>query len=239
MSSFAQVVAEHFPGTMTEAEFVSRSHTALNRMGFTDDNTIACVAVCRDEITRSLMDQVHEAWGEAFNFASLGGMVFLGKTGFNAAHHHAPVERGRERYVYFGMAHIGIGPDGEIGWCERLGRPGVSTACGALAGVLAELESGHIHTEIDPDDREQSLLKTRILRRLKWGEPPSLLRLTRLAYEIIRHDLHRMVDLTVDTDRADYGCLIGIQIHGRNRQQYVWPGEMFAVVDGERFEIAL
>ncbi|CAF4120736.1 unnamed protein product, partial [Rotaria sordida] len=29
-------------------------------------------------------------WGQAFICGSLGGMLFCGKTGFSAAHHHAP-----------------------------------------------------------------------------------------------------------------------------------------------------
>lgn len=59
-------------------------------------------------------------------------MLFLGKTGFLAAQHHAPNEEGRERYVYFALPHIGVDAKGEIGRHDRPGRLQPSHACGAL-----------------------------------------------------------------------------------------------------------
>lgn len=47
------------------------------------------------------MNRLHNAWNGAFNFSSLARMLYLGVTGFQAAHHHAPNPDGRERYVYF------------------------------------------------------------------------------------------------------------------------------------------
>lgn len=109
MPSFQESLAHHFPGAVTEAAMVARSLEVLATHGFTADNAIACVGVCRDELCRSLVWTVREAWGEAFNFSSLGGMLTLGTAGFTAAHYHAPIVDGRERYVYFVMPHIEIG----------------------------------------------------------------------------------------------------------------------------------
>jgi hypothetical protein len=236
---FQQALDQHFPGTVTEEQFVSGTLAAMQKLGFTADNTIACVGVCRDEVCRSLVVRALDAWGEAFNFSSLAGMLFLGKTGFSAAHHHAPTENGRERYVYFAMAHIGIGPNGEIGWCERLGRTDESYACGALWGFKGELEAGVVNAARDQDDIEQSILKSRMLKKLEWGEKPDFVRLTKVAYEVIREDLERMIDLTVDRSLADYGVLTGIQIHAEGRKQYIWPGELYTVVQGEKRSLSL
>jgi len=239
LMGFQGALEEHFPGAVTEQQFVSRTYTLMRPLGFTADNTIACVGVCRDEVCRSLVVRALECWGEAFNFSSLAGMLFLGRTGFNAAHHHAPTENGRERYVYIAMAHMGLGPNGEIGWCERAGRSDESHACGALWDFKDELEAGRVNADLDPYDVEQSLLKARILKRLRWGEKPNFVRLTRIAYDVIREDLERMVRLTVDQKRADFGVLTGIQVHAPGRRQYIWPGEMYAVVRGEKQTLSL
>jgi len=237
--NFQQALDIHYPGTISEADFVKSSYDALGGHGFNDKNTIACVGVCRDEVTRSLLDRIQEAWGEAFNFSSLGGMLFLGKTGFSAAHNHAPVDDGRERYVYFAMAHTAIDEKGEIGVCHRPGRPGSSVACGALEAFRQEMLEGNLSLELDLDDVEQSLLKHRLFRKIRYGDVPELVTLTKIAHGVILEDLERLVELTVDTSVSDYAILSGIQIHGPDREQYVWPGAMYVVVNGRLTELVL
>lgn len=237
--SFEAALDEHFPGTLPQADYIDRSHRALEKHGFREDNSIACVGVCRDEICRPLVLGVWNTWGEAFNFSSLAGMLNLGRTGFGAAHAHAPLVEGRERYVYVQMPHIGIGPGGEIGQCQRIGQPGTSVACGALAAFRSELETGSVDATLDPDDLEQSLLKQRLIKRLPWGSKPDLVTVTKLAGEIILADLEHMIELTVDRDKADYAVLTGVQIHGPDNAPFVWPGKSYAVVGAERFSLRL
>ena len=237
--NFRQMLDAHFPGTISEADFVRSSYEALYSHGFSDENTIACVGVCRDEITRSLVDRIQKAWGEAFNFSSLGGMLFLGRTGFSAAHHHAPVNDGRERYVYFAMAHIAIDDDGNIGVCYRPGRPEASGACGALIAFRQEMLDGGLNLELDLDDIEQSLLKHRLFRKIRYGDFPDLVELTKIAYEVILEDLERLVGEMVNTTVSDYAIISGIQIHGTDKEQYVWPGVKYVVKNGQRDELVL
>ncbi|MFQ5651249.1 MAG: hypothetical protein ACE5IY_15025 [bacterium] len=239
MMNFRQALDAHFPGTISEADFVRSSYDALNVHGFNEENTIACVGVCRDEMTRSLVDSIQKTWGEAFNFSSLGGMLFLGKTGFFAAHHHAPVDGGRERYAYFAMAHIAIDEAGRIGVCHRPGRPGSSGACGALIAFRQEMLDGRLNLALDLDDIEQSLLKHRLFRKIRYGDLPDLVALTKIAYEVILEDLGHLVELTVDTAVSDYALLCGIQIHGPDKQLVVWPGAMYVVINGQRDELVL
>ena len=234
--AFHDVLDHHFPNAMPAVEFVTQTYRALVRHGFSEANAIACVGVCRDELTHPLVDKIERVWGEAFNFSSLAGMLFLGKTGFSAAHHHAPTANGRERYVYYVLPHIAIGPQGEIGRCGRPGRSEPSNACGALIAFQQELASGHVKLELDPDDIEQSLLKQRLFRRLTYGDVPGLITLTYLAHAVIREDLERMIALTVDPARSDYAVLTGIQIHGPDGADYVWPGTLYAVVSAQRYE---
>lgn len=217
---------------MSEADFVKSSYASLSQYGFSGENTIACVGVCRDEITRSLVNEIQTVWGEAFNFSSLGGMLFLGKTGFSAAHHHAPVVDGRERYVYVAMPHIAIDAEGTVGVCYRPGRHEKSGACGALIAFQQNMGDRSFSFSPDPDDVEQSLLKQRLFRKIAYGETPDLVELTRLAYDVILEDLEHMISLTVNPSTSDYAILSGIQIHGPDKRQLVWPGMMAAVVNG-------
>jgi hypothetical protein len=234
VGSFQQVIDQHFQGTLSEAAFVERSREALTPLGFSAENTIACVGLCRDEICRPLVARVGEGWGEAFNFSSLAGMLFLGKTGFGAAHGHAPRIGGRQRYLYLVAPHIAIGQEGVCGECHRIGQTGPSHACGALCGFLGELEAGRADAALDPDDIEQSLLKARLLQHLHWGQVPTLVELTRLTHDVILADLERMIDLTVDTETADYAVLSGVQIHGPEGAALFWPKMQYAVIQGTR-----
>ncbi len=236
---FQQALNLHFPQALSEEAFIQRSYDALLRHGFNGQNSIACVSVCRDEITRSLVDSIQAVWGEAFNFSSLGGMVFLGKTGFTAAHHHAPADQGRERYVYFAMAHIAIGKRGQVGICNRAGRSGPSGACGALIAFREEILKGRLNIELDMEDIEQSLLKQRLLTKIPYGEIPDLVKLTQITYRVIVEDFQHMVKLTVNPAANDYAILSGIQIHGPECAQYVWPGEMYVMKAGERSLLVL
>ncbi len=228
----------YFPGAVPEAVFVSQTRQALRALGFTPQNSIACVSICRDERTSPLVLKIYEAWGEPFNFASLAGMLFLGKTGFSAAYQHAPQLDGRERYVHFAMPHIAFSESGEIGLFQRPGRDQPSGACGALMAFQAELAAGTLNLELDPDDVEQSLLKQRLFREMRYGDVPDLVSLTRLAQQVILTDLKRMIALTVNPEVSDYAVLSGIQIHASDYSDYIWPAEMFAVVNGQRHELS-
>ena len=138
--SWETSMTREFPETVPQNRFVARSYEALHRHGFRAENTIAFASVCRDEVTLSLVEDIENTWGEVFMFSSLGGMLTLGKTGFLAAQQHAPVdEGGRERYVYYALPHIAIGPHGEFGVYFRPGRPKASHACGALMAFQHEL----------------------------------------------------------------------------------------------------
>ena len=50
----------------------------------------------------------------------------------------------KERYVFFSFPHIAIDAQGKIGNISRPGRPGASSACGALKGALAEISANGI-----------------------------------------------------------------------------------------------
>jgi len=237
MADFDSLLQETFPGAVPEAEFVRNTFQALVAHGFTAENTIACLAVCRDEVCQPLATLVTETWGEAFNFSSLAGMIFLGRAGFRAAHAHGPEEGGRQRFVYVAMAHIGLGETGKLGDCRRPGLPNLSHACGALCALHCEIKGGRLDFGFDPDDSEFSLLRRRMARALGWGTVPSLLQLTEAAERVIVEDLERMIELTLDQECADHAVLSGLLIHGPEQKNFVRPGVCYGVVEGKRVEV--
>jgi Limiting CO2-inducible proteins B/C beta carbonyic anhydrases len=109
--NFEDTLATHFPATVTDGEYASRSYAALRAQGFQLTNTFAGVGLCRDEITLPLSGKIREAWGKAFNISSLAGMLFLG----TVALHHAPDNDQGTRHIYFAMPHIGINSGGVTG----------------------------------------------------------------------------------------------------------------------------
>ena len=236
--SWETSMTREFPEAVPQGRFIARSYEGLHGHGFRAENTIAFACVCRDEITLPLVEDIEKTWGESFIFSSLGGMVILGKTGFLAAQQHAPIEGGRERYVYYALPHIAISAQGEFGIYYRPGRKKASHACGALVAFHHELASGSLRLELDPDDLEQSVLKQRLLRRLRYGDVPTLLSLTRIAHEVILEELERMIQLTVDPTRSDYGVFTGIQIHTPDGRHFVWSGAAYAVTGGRRVSLS-
>lgn len=234
VSHFQEALTQYFPGSRTSRGFVDYSLRILSPFGFQANNTMACASVCRDELTRPFINNIHEVWGRLFNFSSLAGMLYLGVTGFKAAQHHAPNSEGTERYVYFAFPHIAIDENGVSGNCRRPGRREMSHACGALLNVLQDLSQGSVGLEPNQDDLEQSLLKQRLFRKLRYGEIPDLVTLTQIAHSVIREDLERMIQLTVDSSAVAYAVFTGIQIHGPDNQTWIWTDTSYVVVEGAR-----
>jgi len=236
--SVAETVSRVFPGALPEKTFVRRTLTRTKRLGFTADNTIACVGTCRDELCRPLEQAVFRTWGEAFNFSSLGGFPFLGRTGVTAARSHAPLCDGKERYAFFALPHIGLSQDGELGVCHRSGQTAATAACGALDVIRGELERGPLREEPDREDPEMSLIRRALAPVVPPGSKPDLLALTRLALGVIERDLERLITLCVGSIRADYAVFSGIQINTPDGN-WVLPQNAYAVVDWAHVELDL
>ncbi|MFH2012414.1 MAG: hypothetical protein ABIJ37_06950 [Pseudomonadota bacterium] len=233
---FGDVISRFFPKTYTEKDFMEKTYSILGKEGFNADNTIASANVCRDEISQTIVNLIRERWGEAFNLSSLAGMFFAGRTALIAGMHHAPIEAGKERYVYYALPHIAIGSSGEMGVCKRKGREKEGNACGALNAFQKEIAEGRVNFSMDNEDIEQSLLRMRLLRELPYGHVPDLLELTRIAHRVIRTDIDNALNNIVDKERCDYALITGIQIHGPDNN-YVWPDFSYAIINGTRQEI--
>lgn len=234
--SYDIVLKKYFDKVYTEIDFVKKTYEALKQLGFNAENTIACIACCRDEISQTLPGLIKDVWGEAFNLSSLAGMFFAGQTGLIAAMHHAPNVEGKERYVFYALPHIAIDAEGHLGVCKRTGREGESTACGALNAFQKELSQGKLNLSMDETDIEQSLLKRRLLREIPYGYIPDLLELTKITCQVVQKDIEHALNTIIDRNKSDYAMLTGIQIHGPDNN-YICPASCYAVVNNEKIEL--
>lgn len=230
-TAFRAALDEVFPGAIEEVSFVKRASFVLKSEGFNSENSIACVAVCRDELCDPFVSAVISSFGPTFGMRGLGGFISCGQTGFGAAHAHSPVVDGRQRFVYFVAPHIGIDDAGAIG---KVGRPGISkksSACGALCAFHAEIESGDVDLKLNMSDVEQCMLKQAMTPKLATGvsafpcasgfKTTDLAGLTKLAESVIvTEQLQAMISATVNTTDADYAIVAGIQIHGPGGKTY-------------------
>ncbi len=190
--SFQTIIDQHFPNALSEITFVARSFDWLAGLGFSAENSIACVGRCRDEITRPLLRTIQTAWGSAFDLASLGGLFFAGTTGLTAAIHHAPTVYDRHRYIFFAFPHIGISEGGESGQIQRQGQTHPTTACGALVALHAEIAQEQCDLTFQRADPEQSLLRQRLTPMVN-DSSATLIELTHLARQAALEDLEETI----------------------------------------------
>jgi len=199
----------------------------LRHQGFTAHNSIALVAQCRDEIAKPFVEAIDHNWMGSFNISSLAGTVFCGKTGFNAALHHAPQEEdGTERYVVFCGPHIAIDANGMVGNVVRRGRKGVSSACGALIAFQSELASGKVDLTDKPLDVEFCNLKRNLIGNIDFGRAaPSLAEVTQVCHQATLGDV-REIFTGLGKKDAHHAIVSGILIHGPDYTHYFWPGHV-------------
>ena len=228
---FQEALHSRFPGTLAMEDYLQQVTERLIPYGFEDANTLGMVAVCRDEIATPFVDGVIQHWGKTFVCRSLAGLLLVGRTGIITGASHAPYDEGRRRFVFFAMPHIAISELGEIGAVYREGLHEVSNACGSVAAVLKELESGRIDLRIDFDDLEQCCVRQKILSALRYGDRPDLIAATHLVSEVIREDGERML-CSLDPGQYDYAFLSGILVHGPEDSDWVHPHSCLLVGNG-------
>ncbi|MCA9631417.1 MAG: hypothetical protein KC766_27350 [Myxococcales bacterium] len=235
-----QSVRKSLGPCLLKTDYVEWLSSALAPHGFTPENTIACVATCRDELCSPFINAVSDAWGEAFNLSSLAGVPLLGVTGFEAALSHAPRFNGRERFLLMGMTHVGT-DGGDLGMVTRPGQPKATPACGALAKLRSELlageESKPEFDDIDSHDVEMSLLRRRFGHLGDREHVPTLAELTQAAAAAISDELEYLVERCVRQRPADFCIATGILVHTPQGPSRVVPDKTYAVVRDARSEL--
>ena len=222
---------------MTETDFVQYTFEALFPQGFNSTNTVACVGICHDELTRSFRKATSKVWGEAYDLSSVAGVLFLGEQSQKSRDSFGnPIDPDQPHYVIYTMPHISINNNGEVSLCQRPNRTGSASACGALIAFQRELANGYMSVELDPYDKKKNRHKQALFHKVKSGQIPSIINLVKLTSRIVMEDLKQMIALVADenpsitdTNLHTYAIYSGILIHTPDRQNYVWSDESVVV----------
>ncbi len=229
-------IQQYFPNPTEESVFMAKTASTLETLGFSGDNTLPIIAICRDEICASFVNAAERHWGNSFTLGGLAGLPFAGKTGLGAASHHAPDIYDRQRFVIYAMTHIGFGPDAEIGGCVRPGMEHLNGACGALIAYTEQLKEHKVESKIFTDDGEYGLLTHR-LAKVAPTDSPDLIGVTKAALAAIRQDIDGLTTTVLDTQQADYAVFTGTQIHLPDGN-YVQTADSWVVMNGQRQDIS-
>ena len=141
-SDFDRLVKKTFPGAMSNTRLTKKVVAALEKKGFTPENTLVATSLCADELARVLEDDFVKIYGQNFNLGGLSGFPFAGNTGFGAMSAHVP-DNGFSLVVH--GPHVGITQDGLVGKVERSGIALVDSCCGsaiAASNYLAGITTG-------------------------------------------------------------------------------------------------
>ncbi|CAI5974161.1 unnamed protein product [Closterium sp. NIES-64] len=238
----------NFPGSVEETGYIATVAEKLKEHGFTKDNSIALVSTCRDEASRLLDATIDKHFGLTFALNGLAGVPPGGALAIKAGASHSPQdEGGKERYVFFGLTHIGVDETGAIGKMRREGRSAASGACGALLALTAQFSASKDLPEASEDDLEVHNLTKKLLAV---NPEPNIVAVTKAAVDVINSTLEHLISVAVDSTKADYAVITGVQIHSGNNPvgtefklentvEYITPSLAYVVVDGVKKELSL
>jgi hypothetical protein len=233
VSAFHDTVTTTFPGAMPAAAYLAEVRHRVEPLGFTPERTLPLVSICRDELTTGFFGQIEAEWGLAFTLAGLGGVPTLGRTGWQAALSHVPDAHGRGCVLVFGFPHIGIELDGTVGFTLRNGQAAPTATCGALSSIFTKWQNNDLPEQTDLDDFEATALALRLVD--PQARPTTLVDLTVAALDAIEVDLWKALDGAAVTDDHDVAVWCGVQIHGHDRDDWVWPRDAwYAGADGHK-----
>lgn len=152
----------YFAGFRTNADMVRFSQAILQvRYGFSRLNTLYGQSLCADEVNHArgeLGDLMRRSWGKVFNLGGIGGIPFVGKTGFGAFSAHVP-DNGNLLILY--GPHVGLSPTGEIGKLLRTGQHHLTRTCPT---AIAAYESGLFCSQSCSDDPNSHDMMTHLKR---------------------------------------------------------------------------
>jgi hypothetical protein len=229
-----------FPDALPLGTYLDRVATALDPYGFRPDSTLAAVSICRDEMTQHLLGGVAERWERPFSLGGLGGMPSLGRTGWRACLSHVPDTGGRGHLLVFGLPHLGLDEDGNVGQTLRRNQRQPTATCGAMVSLLEVVKRGEEDT-LPPglDDHEAHRL-LRFVQDETGSVPLEIIELTERAAQAVEAEMWAELDALEAWKDMDVAVFSGVQIHVPERSDHIWPtGASVKGADGERRPLEL
>jgi hypothetical protein len=214
-----QVVEKSFPGAMSGHAMMPRVLDALRPYHLKPGNVIYGESLSPDEIhyeDSHISNLMRAHWGNWFPMGGLGGVPYVGKTGFAAFSHHVPDDG--HVVILFGP-HIGFSPDAEPGKFLRKGQANVSAACGSATAAYAQCMS-ETKYKSSLRDMEQSWLREGLAPhcgRIRDSCAP-MVELAKTNYELIEKEIFEIVN--TDFGSGNLVLIGGIMIN----MPYPLPG---------------
>lgn len=237
--SYQETLNASFPGATSFANYLAKVGRVTTPLGFDRANSFAAVSLCRDELAQSFLPEVERRWEQPFNIGGLGALPSLGHTGWKACLSHVPCENSRGNLIVFGMPHIGLDPDGELGQTLRRDQSKPTSTCGAMVGLLESLTMGVAPTPPGLNDHEAERL-TAIMNSHVENLPNDLLALTKLAAEAVDAEIWAELEALGAHTTMDVAVFCGVQIHLPDDVDHIWPvASTFQGQDGKRIPIEL
>ena len=139
--AFGSSLQKFFPGALQSSVIALRVLAALRKRNYRQYNMILGTSLCSDEINttpESLVTSlanvlVDTKSGGVFQLGGLGGIPFVGTSGFNTFVSHCP-ENGR-LLILFGP-HVGISQNGNVGIVEHIGQIKAIPSCAAVTDAV-------------------------------------------------------------------------------------------------------
>lgn len=218
-----RTLATQFPTARGVDSYLDHALEVTAELDFTSENTFAAISVCRDELTQRFVGKVTERWGLPFSLGGLGALPSLGPTGWRAALSHVPSDNGRGRLIIFGLPHIGIDANGEVGQSIRRHQDEATPTCGAMATLFTELHAPEEPHPSEIDDFEAERLRT-IINRQAVDLPQDVIALTKIATQAVENEMWRQINALRAVEHMDVAVFCGIQIHLPGEPDFIWPG---------------
>ena len=225
--NFNAALRNYFPGSLSNSELAYRITETLRLRGYSEMNTLIGSSFCSDEIndtSASLAAVLAQKLGSlqvggVFNLGGLGGLPFVGTSGFGAFASHCPTNG--KIVIVFGP-HVGISNDGVVGKVERIGKSNPSTSCGAAVGAYKALLAGTVDFNAKPgttDFQEEYIIqnlknKLGVLADVESrGNDDAIAFVTRqmyqLVWEIVRDNVEKFTSQPGFWDKCSEVTLLG------------------------------
>jgi len=207
-----KMLKANFPVAKPGYEAARRMLDALKPYGIHRNNVVYGHSISSDEINGDkghLTRVLTQHFGTSYFLGGIGGVPYVGKTGFGAFAAHVPQD-GHVVLVY--GPHIGMCPEGEMGKFFRDGQDDISTACDAAMTAWDQLTSGE-QVKADPQDLQLSWLREKLAPHVAELSKSSNLAvdLALKAYEIVEEEVFKIVN--TNFGMGNLVLLGGIQIN--------------------------
>lgn len=207
-TAFGVALNKYFPGALPTSVIGRRIVEVLRNRNYNPRNSVIASSLCVDEINdshTSLILQLENALVDTknigvFHLGGLGGLPFVGVTGFGAFVQHCP-DHGK-LLVVFGP-HVGISESGTLGKIKRIGMEAETASCGAAMAAYRAISSrttkkSNLKSDLD---FQQEYIIENLEKKLKeladeeqTGDDSSIALVTGKMYDLILEMLKDEID---------------------------------------------